>query len=304
MFTTVQDLGRDGFGAIGVSAAGAADAVALRVGNRLVGNKEGAAALEMTLLGGTFVFAEGACIALTGADFAATLDGTPIEMWAAIEVMADQSLRFGSARDGARCYLCVAGGVATEKVMGSASTHVLSSLGGFHGRALRKGDRLQIGEAAAEFRPRRAMYEAQRRFAHGKVLRVTEGPQSDWFPDTARRAFYGEPYVVTDDSNRMGLRLRGATISTRASCGEMITEGVALGAIQIPDSGQPIILFVDQQTTGGYPKIANVIAADMWIVGQLRPRDQVRFEAVAFDEARRLLREQEAWLRGEEWLEE
>jgi antagonist of KipI len=304
MFTTVQDLGRERYGALGVSAAGAADALALRVGNRLVGNVDSAAALEMTLLGGTFLFAEKTSIAIAGADFGATVDGAPLEMWTAIEVIPGQTLRCGSSRDGARCYLCVGGGIAVESVMGSAATHVMSGLGGFHGRALCKGDEIQIGEAAAEFRARRVMHEARAQLSPRKVLRVTEGPQGDWFADQAQHAFYREPYRVSDDSNRMGLRLEGAAVSATQSRGEMITEGVALGAVQIPESGQPILLFVDQQTTGGYPKIANVIAADMPSVGQLRPRDAVRFERVEFDEARRLLREFEDWLAAEDWLEE
>jgi antagonist of KipI len=304
MFTTVQDLGRDGFGPIGVSAAGASDSVALRVGNRLVGNKEGAAGLEMTLLGGRFAFDSRAVVALTGSDFGAMVDGVPVEMWSAFEVKAGQTLKLGASRGGARCYLCVDGGIEVSPFLGSASTHVLSGLGGFEGRALQKGDGLQIGSsgAAESFVPTRVARELIDRFSPRKTLRVTRGPQSEWFSEAARRTFYESSYKVSEASNRMGLRLDSPAISSEGACGEMVTEGASLGAIQVPESGLPIILFVDQQTTGGYPKIANVIAADMGSVGQLRPRDEVRFEEVAMQEALALLIDQEKFLRSETWM--
>lgn len=302
-FTTVQDLGREGFGPLGISPAGAADAVALRVGNWLVGNSEGAAALEMTLLGGTFVFPEGALLAIAGAEFGATLDGEAIETWVSYEAKPGQTLQVGATRSGGRCYLCVRGGIAVPLFLGSASTHVLSGLGGLDGRALRKGDLLAIADVKDGFvQGRRIGPEAFVRLAVRKVLRVTPGPQSHWFSEQARRLFYETSYRVTEESNRMGLRLGGAALAVEAGHGDMITEGASLGAIQIPENGLPIILFVDQQTTGGYPKIANVIAADLGSVGQLRPRDEVRFEEVDWDEARRLLREQEGLLRSTELM--
>ncbi len=305
LFTTVQDLGREGFGAMGVSVAGAADAIALRVGNRLAGNLESASALEMTLLGGTFVFPEGGVVALAGSDFGAMVDGEPREIWTAFEVKPGQTLRLGPSRSGARCYLCVRGGITVAPFLGSASTHVLSGLGGFEGRALRKGDELRVGDATegqSIIATKRVSSEALTQLSSRKVLRVTPGPQSEWFSDSARRVFYGSSYRVTEESNRMGLRLNGVPLAVEAGHGEMITEGVSLGAIQIPDNGLPIILFVDQQTTGGYPKIANVIAADLASIGQLRPRDEVRFEEVGWDEARRCLKEQEDLLRSEELI--
>src|SRR5246127_4827543 len=140
LVTTVQDLGREGFGSIGVSPSGAADPLALRLGNRLVGNPEGAAGLEMTLLGGAFAFPEGAIIALTGADFAATLDGAAVPLWTSFQAATGQTLRTGATRSGARCYLCVRGGIDVKLFLGSASTHLLSGLGGHEGRALQKGD--------------------------------------------------------------------------------------------------------------------------------------------------------------------
>lgn len=294
LFTTVQDLGRPGYGPLGVSASGAADALALRVGNLLVGNPEKSAGLEMTLLGGSFVFVREAAVALTGSDFGAKLDGQPAPTWSGFSVRAGQTLACGPTRSGARSYLCVSGGIEVPLFLGSASTHVLSGLGGFEGRPLRKGDTLRIGASDG---PRRLT--ACVPFEPRKILRVTRGPQQEWFSNSARDVFFSCVYRVTEESNRMGLRLDGPAIECPTK-GSMITEGVSLGAIQIPAAGQPIILFVEQQTTGGYPKIANVIAADLPSVGQLRPRDEIRFELVTPAVARKLICEQEELLRSEE----
>jgi antagonist of KipI len=302
LLTTVQDLGREGLGPLGVSPSGAADAVSLRLGNRLVGNPEGAAGLEMTLLGGAFVFPQGGVIALTGSDFGATLDGgAAADLWKSIEVEPGQTLRVGSTRSGARCYLCVQGGIVVKPLLGSASTHLLSGLGGYQGRALLKGDVLQVAPTTAPFQKNTIAPRAAEQLAPRKLLRVTPGPQTETFPEALRRRFYAGTYRVAEDSNRMGLRLEGPAIA-QDSTGEMITEGVSLGAVQITSGGSPIILFVEQQTTGGYPKIANVISADFHSLGQLRPRDEIRFELVNWETARSLLTEQEKLLASEDLL--
>jgi antagonist of KipI len=303
LLTTVQDLGREGFGPMGVSASGAADAVSLRIGNRLVGNPDGAAALEMTLLGGAFTFERYAVIAVTGADFGPTLDGTALPMWTSLEIQEGQTVTLGPSRSGARAYLCVQGGIVVEDFLGSASTHVLSGLGGFEGRALRKGDRIEIGEANSAFRKRLVSARALESLKARKVIRITEGPQSDWFPESAWTRLCENAFRVSEQSNRMGIRLEGPPIQLGGPR-EMITEGVSLGAIQVPASGQPIILFVEQQTTGGYPKIANVISADLHSIGQLRPRDEIRFERIEMGEARSLLIEQEELLASKELIQE
>ncbi len=304
LLTTVQDLGREGFGPMGVSASGAADPVALRIGNRLVGNPEGAPGLEMTLLGGTFFFQETAVVALTGSDFGPTLDNEPVQACSAVEIRAGQTLQMGPTRSGARCYLCVRGGIDVKRFLGSASTHLLSGLGGFEGRALRRGDVLKLGRASEGFRTFRKRNLARRaleKLALRKVLRVTAGPQSDWFSEEGTKLFYAGTYRLAEDSNRMGLRLEGAAIAS-VSGGEMISEGVSLGAVQVTAGGMPIILFVEQQTTGGYPKIANVISADLSSLGQLRPRDEIRFELVEMETARALLLEQEKLLASRELI--
>lgn len=302
LLTTVQDLGRESFGPLGVSASGAADPVSLRIGNRLLANPEGAAALEMTLLGGEFAFPQRTIIALAGADFGATVNERPIEPWQSAEIQAGEVLRLGSTRASARCYLCVQGGFAVKPVLGSASTHLLSGLGGLEGRPLRKGDVLKIASGPGSFRTfrrRRVSRRALEKLALRKSLRVTLGPQAAWFPQESQAAFYESTFRVTEESNRMGIRLEGAKVLSPPG-GNMLSEGVSLGAVQIPAGGSPIILFVEQQTTGGYPKLANVISADFRSLGQLRPRDEIRFERVELPEALGLLADLEKLLISQE----
>ena len=303
LLTTVQDLGREGYGPLGVSASGAADPVSLRIGNRLVGNAESAAALEMTLLGGEFQFAKDTVIAATGSDFGATLEGTEIPFCSSVVVSTGKKLRFGPTRSGARCYLCIQGGIAVKEFLGSRSTHLLSGLGGFEGRALRKGDVIPIGDTTEKFKRNTISVKAQARLVPRKILHVTEGPQWWSFSESAKRQFLEQKYLVSEETNRMGIRLQAVPLELSSS-GEMITEGVSLGAIQIPPGGQPIILFVEQQTTGGYPKLANIIAADLPSLGQLRPRDEIRFELITLDAARASLLQQERFLSSAELIQQ
>jgi len=278
--TTVQDLGRFGYAHFGISASGAADPVAMRAGNLLVGNAENAPAIEMTLTGGEFAFEGSAVICATGSDFAAS-----VPMWQPVEVRSGEIVRFGRARHGARCYLAVRGGLDVPLVMGSASVHMMTGVGG---RPLRLGDVLPIGDGAVR-RPRRPALGAPAHLGMA-CLRTTAGPQAQWFGDE----LYAAGYRVREESNRMGIRLEGPALPSPG--GHMITEGVPLGAVQAPPDGQPIVLFVEHQTTGGYPKPANVISADFWRLGQLRPRDEVRFERITMEGALALLRDREEWL--------
>jgi antagonist of KipI len=301
LLSTVQDLGRPGFGAVGVSPSGAADPVALQIGNRLVGNAPGKAALEMTLAGGTFAFPEGGVICLAGADFGAQLGGKELTTWRAHAILPGKRVTLGATRDFARCYLCVAGGIVVEEFLGSASTHLLSGLGGWQGRALKKGDILPVGEVTQRIRQRKMKSGVLEALRPRKTLRVTRGPQWEWFAEEMRKKLFEEEFLVSQESNRMGLRLEGPRLATREKR-EMISEGAPLGAIQVTPSGQAIVLFVEQQTTGGYPKIANAIGADLHRLGQLRPRDTVRFSEVSFEQARALWIEQQGLLNSEEQL--
>jgi antagonist of KipI len=291
--TTVQDLGRPGHAAAGVSASGAADPLALRIGNRLVGNVDGAAALEMTMVGGAFRFETDGVLALAGADTGARIGDRSIVPWRPCPIRAGETVGCSAMRSGARAYLCVRGGLSVPSVLGSASTHLLTGLGGFQGRALRAGDR--IGLAAAETRApldRAVDPSTIPGYRHGEPFRVTVGPQASWFAAEERTALFDEDWSVSEACDRMGIRLQGPPIrSTDAR--ELLTEGAPLGAVQIPPGGLPIVLFVEHQTTGGYPKIANVIAADLARLGRLRPRDTLRFEEVSLAKAHVLLRAQE-----------
>ena len=280
MLTTVQDLGRFGYAHYGISASGAADPLALRAANLLVGNAENAAALEMTLTGGEFTFDSPAVIALAGTDF-----GASVPMWQPVELRAGEILRCPAARQGARCCLATRGGLDVPLVMGSASVHVMTGVGG---RPLRRGDVLSVGDAAVR-KPRRPAAGIPSR-QPTECLRTTAGPQALALGDE----LYATTWRVAEESNRMGIRLKGQALASPA--GQMISEGVALGAVQVPPDGQPIVLFVEHQTTGGYPKPANVISADFWRLGQLRPRDEIRFERATMEAALALLRDQEAWL--------
>lgn len=278
--TTVQDLGRFGWTHFGISASGAADPFSFRAANLLVGNQENAPALEMTLTGGEFVFERDAIVVAAGSDFT-----SPIPLWQPVEIPAGSHLRFGPAQSGARCYLAVRGGLDVPLVMGSASVHVMTGVGG---RPLRKGDTLEIGDAAVRL-PRQPARGAPVYAGHA-ALRVTAGPQAHLFGDE----LYHAEYTVSEESNRMGIRLKGPALA--APAGGMISEGVALGAVQVPPDGQPIILFVEHQTSGGYPKPANVISADFRQLGQLRPRERVRLERTTMEAAVEFMRDQEEWL--------
>lgn len=294
LLTTVQDLGRPGLGALGVPPGGAADAHALRLGNLLLGNDAGAAALEATLAGPELLFEEAALVALAGAPFAATLDGAPVPPWSAVPVPAGGRLAVGRAVAGARVYVCVRGGLDLPVLLGSLATDVATGFGGHEGRALRAGDLLPVGSAARSPRGRRVDAAAARWSGARRLLRVTPGPQAEWFEPEARDAFHARSFRVSASSSRTGIRLAGEPL--RAPSLSLVTEGVASGAVQVPPAGLPILLLVEHPSTGGYPKIANVISADLSALAQLRPGEEVRFAAATFEEARRLLLEREARL--------
>jgi len=291
--TTVQDLGRPGHAAAGVSASGAADPLALRIGNRLVGNGDNVAGLELTMVGGSFHFEADVVFALSGADTGARLSDRDVPPWRPCKAHAGETLVCGLLHGRARAYLCVRGGIAVPLVLLSASTHLLTGLGGFGGRALRAGDRLLLGAPDNGVPPERAVDPSGiPGYRPGEPFRATEGPQASWFAPEAQAAFYETEWRVAEASDRVGIRLSGPPI-TLVEPRELATEGVLSGAIQVPPGGLPIVLFVELQTTGGHPKIANVVAADLARLGGLRPRDTIRFEAISLAKARALLLAQE-----------
>jgi biotin-dependent carboxylase-like uncharacterized protein len=260
--TTVQDRGRPGFAHLGVPPSGAADAHALALGNRLVGNDAGAAALEATISGPRLRFRAAALVALTGAEARAR----------PFEITAGEVLELGRFVNGVRAYVSVRGGIDVESVLGSRSTDLLSGLGPSQ---LREGDVLPIGREPAT-RPQFDV-EPSGPLPAEPILRLLSGPRDDWFAPSALEMLAAGAWRASTSSNRVGVRLEGPRIE-RLRQDELLSEGVVTGALQVPPSGQPILLLNDHPTTGGYPVLGVVHAADLPLVGQLRPGQRVRFE--------------------------
>jgi antagonist of KipI len=277
MLSTIQDRGRPGRQADGVTPGGAMDPFALQAGNLLLGNEPGAAALEIALRGPTLrVLADG-MVCACGADFGAALDGVPLRQWTVAAVRAGQVLSFAAGRDGAWAYLCVPGGIDVPVVMGSRSTHLRAGLGGLDGRALRAGDQLHVaGRDPGGAEVGRALPDALvPRYADSQEVRALPGPQDGLFTRSSLEAFFSTECRVSAQSDRMGYRLAG--ISLGEARGEVLSAGTALGAVQVPSGGEPIVLMPDRQTTGGYPVIATVIAVDVPVLAQRPPGSIVRF---------------------------
>jgi biotin-dependent carboxylase-like uncharacterized protein len=290
--TTIQDGGRRGWLRFGVPDSGALDCRALAVANLLVGNRPETGALEMTLAGGTFA-AEGAMrIALAGADMPMTIDGVPAARERSHRLAAGAVLSIGAARSGARAYLAASGGFAVAPVFGSTATHLRAGIGGFEGRALRAGDVVPVAGPPPAGPDLRLSGEPLPRPAR---LRVVPGPQDDHFTPAALALLCEAVFTVTAQSDRMGYRLSGPALAHTAGF-NIVSDGIAPGSIQVPGDGQPIILLADRQTTGGYPKIATVISADLAALGQMRPGDAVRFEAVTLAESVAARRALLAWI--------
>jgi antagonist of KipI len=283
LLTSVQDLGRHGQQASGVPVAGPMDAFSHRLANQLVGNEPDAATLEVTLIGPEVVVEAHTTLAIVGALFDATCDGRPVPMGASFTVQPGQRLKFGRLIQGARAYLAVAGGILTAPVLGSRATHLVSGMGGLHGRALQSGDRLPVVAQAAS-RPLRKAVGLTLPTAGRARLRVVPGPQDDWFQPEALQLMAGVSFRISPRSNRMGYRLEGPPLG-RAREGELISEPVGIGAIQVPSAGEPILLMADRQTAGGYPKIGHVITADLPLAGQLAPGDFIEFILCSRQEA-------------------
>ncbi len=297
LLTTVQDLGRTGYQRFGVSVSGAVDPRSAAVANILAGNPDGEAVLECTVLGPQLRFDAPAVIAVTGADLGPALDGVPVENYRALRVQAGQTLRFTGPKCGCRAYLAVSGGLDVPEVMGSRSTYMKAKIGGWHGRKLEKGDVLPLRAPGTE--PKALENRAIAPEFRGRseyTLRVVMGPQDDAFTPGGVSAFLSGVYTVTPEFDRMGCRMEGPEIE-HAGSADILSDGIAFGAVQVPDSGQPIVMLADRQTTGGYTKIANVISADFRLLGQLKSGDRVRFEKVSLAAAQEALLAQRASLR-------
>jgi len=300
--TTMQDARRIGFQDIGVPASGPLDRISLRLANALVGNPPGTPALELLLAGPTLrVLAESARIALVGgganieirASDAPNFSGAKIvPAGRSVRVVRDEVLRITSLGEWRCACLAIEGGLAITPVLGSASTYVRGALGGLHGRALRAHDNLPLNLNAATERDEAALSQPLLP-GFEQVIRVVPGPQADYFTHAAMQTLLSAEYSLSAQSDRMGYRLDGPLL-THARGYNVVSDGIVTGSIQVPGSGQPIILMVDNQTTGGYPKIATVISADIPLLGRRKPGRKIRFAAVDVAEAEALRRQQEA----------
>ncbi|EMR04605.1 5-oxoprolinase subunit C family protein [Cesiribacter andamanensis] len=316
--TTVQDCGRRGFQALGMVVSGAMDAVALRLGNLLVGNLPGAAALELTLTGPTLLLEKDQLMALTGAPLRASLGGTPLPLHQPFWAKEGSILRLGALSRGCRSYLSLAGGVSVPPLLGSASTYLRAGLGGFRGRALQADDLLQTGPAEAQTLRLMELLRAKAgpapwapagwgisgwnrdlplapAMAEPLSLRCLPGPEWEVFTAESQQQFWQTPFVLSPQSDRMGCRLQGPALHLQKQA-ELLSSAVTFGTVQVPPGGQAIVLGADRQTTGGYPRIAQVISADLPILAQARPGTPLHFREVGMAEAQQALMQQEAQL--------
>lgn len=294
--TTVQDLGRFGYQQFGMPCCGVMDQNSFLLANRLVGNFEHEAVLELTLFGGSYQFDEDTVFALTGADLQPLLNRQPCPMNRAVYAAAGSTLFLGMAVSGCRAYLAAAGGIDVPVVMGSRSTNLKCGLGGYEGRALQAGDLLPVGPKDTRGLSLQSYYEAlcarlslelykklpeHPLWPSAITVRVIEGPQAEYFTDDGLRTFYSNPYTVSEQSDRMGCRMNGPAIESIHGT-DIISDGIVFGSIQVTSAGQPIILMADRQTTGGYAKIATVCSDDLPALAQCRPGTVVRFRKIDF----------------------
>lgn len=295
VLTTVQDAGRFGYQQFGVAASGSMDMYHHGLANILVGNPFTAEALECTMIGPTFRFTQDNIFAICGAPVSATLDDEPIEMNKAYLGTSGAVVKMGPASKGCRTYIAFSGGFDIPFVMGSKSTYIKGEIGGLEGRALQTGDR--IGFVA----PKTSLPNMEFRRAHSSLIhdfeptqtiRIISGPQLEAFSGEGFSTLLSKPYTVTSSSDRMGYRLDGAKIKHASGCdGNIISDAITKGAIQVPGHGQPIIMMADRQTTGGYAKIGHVITVDLPLVAQLRAGGVIRFALCDVETAQKLLNE-------------
>ncbi|MGP2420837.1 biotin-dependent carboxyltransferase family protein [Bacillus sp. FH] len=306
MFTTVQDLGRSHYQQYGVPVGGAMDQSALRMINMLVGNEENEAALEMTIMGPKLLIKKTTLLAIGGADMEPLLNGERIPLWRPILAEEGSMLCFGKVKSGCRTYVTFAGGIHIDRTMGSKSTYIRAAIGGIEGRMLKKGDYFQIGvqpEMANRFVQDLQKDERIKtkwaisnsilpKYKKHPKLRVIADFEYNQFTEESKKAFFTKEYKVSNYADRMGYRVEGEILN-RAVEKEILSSSVTYGTIQIPNGGQPIILMADRQTTGGYPRMGNIISVDLPLLAQLKPGDYVSFENITLEEAEQLYIEKE-----------
>lgn len=296
MQSSFQDLGRTGHQHIGMPVAGAMDARSHRLANLLVGNDHDAASLEITLTGPTLKFNKACCIAICGADLSAMLNTEPLVLNRPLIIRPGDEISFGARKSGTRCYLAVHGGFDIPLVLGSQSTFIRSGIGGFQGRALKRGDEIglvrtlankNLEALAMDLWAIRVYLPAPVAQAVRSTVRIITSAQWFDFTEASRDAFVEETFRISPESERMGYRLQGPHISL-SKPRQMISEAATFGTIQVPAGGAPIILMADRQTTGGYPKIAYVATVDLPLLAQMGPGDKFKFEIIPLEQAQEL----------------
>jgi len=295
LLTTVQDLGRPNAISAGVPPGGAMDRFAHRAANLLVGNDEGAATLECTLSGPELVALENCLVAVTGADFDPRVNGEQEATWSGMFLSRGDELTFAGRRQGGRAYIAVAGGIAADRWLTSMSTNLMTARGGMHGRQLLAGDVIAAaGDARSPAISGRQLGHNLRPDYTDHTLRAIAGPHMRRLGAEGRKTLFGSEFKVSRDADRMGYRLEGPTLD--ASGDELLSFGLAAGALQVPRSGQPILLMADHQTAGGYPVVATVASAAMPVAAQLLPGDRLTFAEVSIEAARKIRAAQRAAL--------
>jgi len=297
--TTVQDLGRFGFRKYGVSPSGAMDSYSLQIGNILVGNELGEAALEAPLIGPVLLALHDVSIAICGGDFTPKINNLEVSLWKSMVIKEGEILSFGRVKNGARTYIGVAGGIQVPRVMNSKSTSLTGKFGGFDGRALEEGDILY----GNPFIRRKRFLDANLipEYKNPLSVRVILGPHIEKFTPLGINTFLNEEYIISPQSNRMGFQLNGPMIEHNGGA-DIISDAIPFGGIQVPASGQPIILMAEHQTIGGYSRIGSVISADLPLLAQALPGTKIRFKEVPLNSAQNLLIDSKKRIKCLSWL--
>lgn len=297
---SIQDLGREGYQKLGVIVSGAMDSHALKIANLIVGNEQSEACIEVTMRGSSFKFNQDTLIAITGGNLRPTIEGIEVPQWRPVLVKENSILKFKGNITGLRSYLAVSGGYIIEERLGSKSTYLRADFGGYNGRSLQKDDVIDVnlptklGEdiqkkiiekspyfATVNWYVRTPFYEENKEV---QTIRFIEGNEYSWFTLDAQTHLESGLFTVENSSDRMGYRLKGNTLS-KITEKEMISEAIINGTVQVSNDGNPIVLLADRQTTGGYPRIAQIISADIYKFGQLKPSDKIQFKKVTLDVA-------------------
>lgn len=312
LLTSVQDLGRVGFQKYGVIVCGAMDSYSLRLANILVGNREGEAALEITIVGPSLRIQKGTTFTITGAYISPTIDGEIVPMWRPVYLNKDSILKFGACKSGCRAYLAFAGGFKMAPIMGSKSTYMRAGIGGYKGRPLKKDDILKLESPKKKsidiinklskqlssnkfISPNWGIRGIKNENCEITTIRIIRERQFENFTEESINNFFHSTFNISIKSDRMGYRLNGAKLSLKKPV-EMISEAVYFGTIQVPPDGNPIILLADRQTTGGYPKIAQIASVDIQKIVQLKPNEKIMFKEISLEDAERLYFQREKYI--------